>query len=159
MPRDVRTRWNSTYEMMEFALTYQKVIDDLTSERDLGLRAYEMDPNEWVIAKQLCEILKVCAICIRSLNQYLTTRLQMFNDATHFFSRHKISNLTTVIPAMDRLDECLTNAMISSKYSPAIRAAIRMGKQTLNRYYSKTDYSELYRIAMGKSHLLQQRHS
>lgn len=50
---------------------------------------------------------------------------------------------------MDRLDEHLATAMISQEYSPAIRAAIRIGKKTLNRYYSKTDHSDLYRIAMG----------
>ena len=50
---------------------------------------------------------------------------------------------------MDRLDEHLATAMISPTYSTAIRAAIRIGKQTLNRYYSKTDHSELYRITMG----------
>ena len=55
-----------------------------------------------------------------------------------------------MIPAMDRFDEHLTTAMLaSSKYSPAIRSAISMGKKTLNRYYSKTDLSDIYRIAMG----------
>ena len=32
-----------------------------------------------------------------------------------------------------------------------MRAALGIGKRTLNRYYNKTDYSEVYRIAMGKS--------
>ena len=39
--------------------------------------------------------------------------------------------------------------MISQQYSPAIHAAIRIGKKMLNRYYSKTDHTELYCIAMG----------
>ena len=34
--------------------------------------------------------------------------------------------------------------------SKAIRAALALGKQTLNRYYNKTDHSDVYRIAMGK---------
>ena len=50
---------------------------------------------------------------------------------------------------MDRLDEHLATAMISPAYSTTICAAIHIGKQTLNRYYSKTDLSEMYRIAMG----------
>ena len=50
---------------------------------------------------------------------------------------------------MDRLDEHLATAMISPAYSTAIRAAIRIGKQMLNRYYSKTDLSKMYQIAMG----------
>lgn len=54
-----------------------------------------------------------------------------------------------VIPGMDQFDKYLATTMISSQYSPAIRAALGIGKQTLNRYYSKTDQSDLYHIAMG----------
>ena len=39
--------------------------------------------------------------------------------------------------------------MTSWEYSTAIKAAVGLGKRTLNRYYSKTDESEVYRIAMG----------
>ncbi|THU87433.1 hypothetical protein K435DRAFT_584645, partial [Dendrothele bispora CBS 962.96] len=31
---------------------------------------------------------------------------------------------------------------------PAIHAAVSIAKKTLNRYYDKTDHSEVYRIAM-----------
>jgi hypothetical protein len=31
----------------------------------------------------------------------------------------------------------------------AIRAALAVGSKTLNKYYNKTDYSEVYRISMG----------
>jgi hypothetical protein len=51
---------------------------------------------------------------------------------------------------MDHIDEHLASAVINNdKYSPAIRSAIAMGKRTLNKYYNRTDHSELYRIAMG----------
>jgi hypothetical protein len=40
------------------------------------------------------------------------------------------------------------------KISKAIRAALALGKQTLNRYYNKTDHSDVYRIAMGSFFLL-----
>ncbi len=55
----------------------------------------------------------------------------------------------SVIPAMDHLNEHLALAAISHKYNPAIRAAVAIGKKTLNRYYDWTDYSELYQIVMG----------
>ena len=55
-----------------------------------------------------------------------------------------------VIPAMDYIDEAFTNGMLNKKnLDPAIRAAIGVAKKTLNRYYTLTDVSELYRIAMG----------
>jgi hypothetical protein len=50
---------------------------------------------------------------------------------------------------MDHLDEHLASAALNNKYDPAIRAAVAIGKRTLNRYYDQTDHSELYRIAMG----------
>lgn len=61
MPRDVQTRWNSTYDMMKFALEYRAAIDKLTSkgEKDHGLRQYELSSSEWKLAKQLADVLKV----------------------------------------------------------------------------------------------------
>lgn len=59
-----------------------------------------------------------------------------------------------VIPAMDLIDEVLTDASINEEiYAPSIRAACALGKKTLNRYYNKTDDSEMYRITMSEFHL------
>jgi hypothetical protein len=55
-----------------------------------------------------------------------------------------------VIPAMDHIDAHLATASQSSKYSPAIRASLALGKAHLNKYYNMTDHSEVYRIAMSK---------
>lgn len=53
---------------------------------------------------------------------------------------------------MDHIDTTFTNTIDpDSEANPAIRAAVALGKKTLNRYYSKTDMVEVYRIAMGKS--------
>jgi len=58
IPRDVKTRWNSTYEMLDFAIEYRKAIDILTADRQNELRDYELSEREWIIAKQLCSVLK-----------------------------------------------------------------------------------------------------
>jgi hypothetical protein len=61
-------------------------------------------------------------------------------------------NLAAVIPAMDHIDKVLATASDSPyKFGPSIRAALAIGKTALNRYYNKTDHSEVYRIAMGMS--------
>ncbi len=62
MPRDVTTRWNSTYDMLVFAIAYCKALDTITSERDMKLHSYELNQEEWDIATHLCEVLKVCDI-------------------------------------------------------------------------------------------------
>jgi hypothetical protein len=50
---------------------------------------------------------------------------------------------------MDHIDEHLATAALSADYPKAIKAALAIGKKTLNRYYNKTDHSEIYRIAMS----------
>jgi hypothetical protein len=59
MPRDVSTRWNSTFDMLNFALNYRLAIDSITSTRELNLRKYELQDDEWAIAENLRDILKV----------------------------------------------------------------------------------------------------
>jgi len=50
---------------------------------------------------------------------------------------------------MDHTDQHLATAAINNKYSSAIRAALAIGKKTLNWYYDSTDHSEVYQIAMS----------
>lgn len=59
MPRDVATRWNSTYDMLNFALEYRKALDQVTADRGNDMRKYEMDDREWTIASQLSQVLFV----------------------------------------------------------------------------------------------------
>ena len=59
MPRDVSTRWNSTYDMLDFALQYRVAIDSITGDRDMKMRDLELDAREWKLAGQLRDTLKV----------------------------------------------------------------------------------------------------
>jgi hypothetical protein len=59
MPRDVRTRWNATYDMLEFAYEYKDAINQITDRRDMKLRDYEIEPHEWDVVKQLRDVLGV----------------------------------------------------------------------------------------------------
>jgi hypothetical protein len=71
LPQDVRTCWNLTYDMLEVAIDYRDVIDHLCSEQDTGLRKFELDPEEWLIATQLRDLLKVwCRLNIRFKADY-----------------------------------------------------------------------------------------
>ena len=60
MPRDVSTRWNSTFDMLNFALDYRVAINGITSNRDLNLRKYELEDDEWVVAERLRDTLEAC---------------------------------------------------------------------------------------------------
>lgn len=74
---------------------------------------------------------------------------QIFKHATLFFSRDTPS-ISTVIPAMDHIDSYLATTIRERSISPALQGALALAKRTLNRYYDKTDLSEVYRIAMGE---------
>jgi hypothetical protein len=59
IPRDVRTRWNSTYDMLDFAIEYRDALDTITGDRDMNLRQYELSKDDWKVAIQLRDVLKV----------------------------------------------------------------------------------------------------
>ncbi|KAF8256465.1 hypothetical protein EI94DRAFT_950154 [Lactarius quietus] len=76
----------------------------------MKLRKYEMDGDEWEIARQLCEVLKI------------------FKDATLFFSQDDVPSLATVIPAMDHIDEVLATHAINRRFSISIRQPLLLGR-------------------------------
>ena len=59
MPRDITTHWNSMFDMLTFALEYCDALVKIAGEKDLKLRKYEMDEDEWNLASQLCKVLEV----------------------------------------------------------------------------------------------------
>ena len=52
---------------------------------------------------------------------------------------------------MDEIDKRFTNIIRDPSFDKAIQSGMRLAKATLNKYYSLTDSSEAYRIAMSKS--------
>ena len=101
-------------------------------------------------------LLIICTVRCRSVKTdyviwcTLTTLLKVLKDATEFFSQ-ATPNLATVIPAMDHIDQVLATDAAMSTMNLAVRAALCVGKSTLNHYYECTDLSKVYQIAMGKS--------
>ncbi|KAK0458630.1 uncharacterized protein EV420DRAFT_1270382 [Desarmillaria tabescens] len=102
----------------------------MTADQDNGLHEFKLSRAEWVVIKDLHDI------------------LQVLKDVTLYFSCLTPS-LTTVIPAMDHIDQVLATAALDDiKFSAPICAVLTISKDTLNVYYNKTDQSKLYQIAM-----------
>lgn len=65
IPRDVRTRWNSTYDMLVVALAYRDVYTDFTMNKEHGLSTFKLSAKEWKIGEELKDVLKVNSISPR----------------------------------------------------------------------------------------------
>jgi|SRR6266852_4144276 len=64
IPHDVRTRWNATYDMLDYAYKYRKAINKITDIWDMKLQQYEIDGHEWKIIWQLHDLLKVSSFLL-----------------------------------------------------------------------------------------------
>ncbi|KAJ3767726.1 hypothetical protein FB446DRAFT_613343, partial [Lentinula raphanica] len=125
--RDVSTRWNSTHDMLESFLEMREAVTGFVDRASYGLADLALTTEEWEIMEGLVSILK---------------------DATLFFSANGAS-LTSVIPAMDAIDQAFATGILDETVlSEPIRHALTVGKKTLNKYYSLSDDSDLYRMSM-----------
>ncbi|KAE9403727.1 hypothetical protein BT96DRAFT_814525 [Gymnopus androsaceus JB14] len=128
--------------MLIVARKYSEVIDDITSNKSLKLRKYELSDTQWEIVDDLIHVLEI------------------FKNATLLFSKDSKdseSTISQVIPMMDVIDDFLVNAgpapvtnAPSNKRNlhPAVKAAIALAKATMNHYYLFTDDSNIYWITM-----------
>ena len=133
--------------MLKFAYTYCDVINKITDDRSMKLCDYERKDHEWKIVEELRDSLKVC-IFISTSVYFIYVFCRYFKTVTLEFSTDTPC-IANVIPAMDRMHDDLRAACNNEEYSTAIRAALKVGMNLLNKYYSITDNSEVYRIAMG----------
>ncbi|KAE9396326.1 hypothetical protein BT96DRAFT_785405, partial [Gymnopus androsaceus JB14] len=89
-----------------------------------------LDNNEWTAIEGLVSALKI-----------------LKDATTYFFSNAHI--VAAVIPAMDTIDEAFATGIIDQEIlSEPIRHALSTGKKTLNKYYTLTNNSDIYCMAM-----------
>ncbi|KAF8173554.1 hypothetical protein K438DRAFT_1610686, partial [Mycena galopus ATCC 62051] len=76
---------------------------------------------------------------------------QVFKDATTVFSADSKSTIAHVLTTMDKIDDLITTTIVPARrqriLDSSIRDALKLAKKTMNRYYSATDDSNVYRIA------------
>jgi hypothetical protein len=74
----------------------------------------------------------------------------MYKEATLFFSQDSSATIAHVIPTMDRIDAMLRDDPGSRPLHPAVKHVLTYARKRIDKYYAKTDLSNVYRIAMSE---------
>ncbi|KAF8212809.1 hypothetical protein K438DRAFT_1566262, partial [Mycena galopus ATCC 62051] len=133
LPRDVKTRWNSTYNMINVVLTYCNAIHEFTLNEENGATDY-LSKEEWDILTDLWDVL-------------LVMPLRIFSG--------DLATIATVIPAMDKLNLMLATAILAQpdgqewSFHTTVQIMLIYAKKTLNRYYAKMYYNHVQRSCLS----------
>lgn len=143
--------------MVKRALELRKALDKLVdmdrhnAVAKTRLRRFKLQPDEWELLVQLRPLLVVSDFHFSIL--LFNGAIQSFLKATERMSQSKVPLLHEVIPLIDTITRTLEKAITDHDLYPAVRASAAKGLAILNKYYSKTDDSIMYRCAMSESSL------
>ena len=62
IPCNVKTQWNSTYDILNVAVEYHEVIDDVTVNKSIKLWQYKLYDESWDIIRDPLHVLKVISL-------------------------------------------------------------------------------------------------
>ncbi|OJT08548.1 hypothetical protein TRAPUB_554 [Trametes pubescens] len=132
----VATRWNTVAAVIERALELQEVLGDLcdmaqfNKPRGVRLRRFILTDDDWMLLDQLHRL------------------LDPFVYSTNEISHSSRGLVHEVIPFMDLLTEHVDEFIADDTLHPAVRGAAKRGRAILDKYYTLTDTTIVYRIAM-----------
>ncbi|KAF5342776.1 hypothetical protein D9758_017115 [Tetrapyrgos nigripes] len=126
IPRDVNTRWNSSFDILDYSCIHKRYINEFVNEDlDNGLSKFALRKAGFARFSQ----------CVMSL--FLNLRdadlpfwshiFQILKDATVYFSC-SMPNLATVILSMDYINNKFEKMIVDINLDPAIRAAVSLAK-------------------------------
>ncbi|KAF8590177.1 hypothetical protein K439DRAFT_1330804, partial [Ramaria rubella] len=90
----------------------------------------QLSKKEWQIARDLLPL------------------LQGLLEITKHISRSNVPMLHEVIPLIDNISHALNSLIANEDLHMSIHHAAFQGHTVLNKYYSKTDQSELYQLSL-----------
>ncbi|KNF02054.1 hypothetical protein PSTG_04872 [Puccinia striiformis f. sp. tritici PST-78] len=131
--RDVRTRWNSTLEQLTSILRCSAAILEWQKDKQYSTaRKHHISQNDLALAQHLVEV------------------LQPFYKITLKVSLEGAARIADIVVFIDEITSHLSSAISDKRddYPPALRNACRAGLRLTNKYYTLTDCSPLYRVAM-----------
>jgi hypothetical protein len=122
--RDVPTRWNATYYMMERSLSVRKGLEEVTA-RNRDLRDLDLSDAEWALVKEAMEFLEPFALTTKHVEAF------------------KYPTLSAVIPLFNKLMDDMEEWSNNTRHSEESRAGANAAFEKLNKYYSRTQGAHL----------------
>ncbi|KAF9301744.1 hypothetical protein BGZ91_009508, partial [Linnemannia elongata] len=126
--RDVRTRWNSKFSMVDRAIDLKDAYQSIC-QNEPTLAAYTLEEDEWSYLERLRVL----------LSQFVTMTKTVSSSVGYPTINRAMSVYNTMI---DMLEE-----FIEQEADPSLKQAAIHGKQKLLGYYSKTDSTPVYAVA------------
>ncbi|KAH9457455.1 hypothetical protein Pst134EA_021331 [Puccinia striiformis f. sp. tritici] len=130
---DIRTRWNSTLVQLTGILRCSAAILEWQRDKRHGpSQEYHINQDNLKLAKDLVEV------------------LQPFYKITLQVSTPGAARISDIVVFINQITGHLSLAISDQRdgYPPALRNACRGGLQLTNKYYTLTNCSPLYRVAM-----------
>ncbi|KAA1104156.1 hypothetical protein PGT21_012411 [Puccinia graminis f. sp. tritici] len=132
---DVPTRWNLTYLQLSSIVRCEEAIVLWQRDKQFGMaRNYHVQQEDFDLAADLVRLLRP----FYEITLQLSTKASARIADVVFMIDQITSNLAAVIAKTDP----------ERDHPPALRNVCRAGLRITNKYYSLTDCSPLYRIAM-----------
>ncbi|KNE95440.1 hypothetical protein PSTG_11293 [Puccinia striiformis f. sp. tritici PST-78] len=131
--RDVPTRWNSTYKQIVSIIRCEKALIVWQRDTQYGIpRKSHLNQADFDLAQDLVQV------------------LEPFYEFTLQVSTKASARVAHVVVLIDQITAALSTVVANEdeRYPPALRNACRAGVIITNNYYSLTDSSPIYRIAM-----------
>ncbi|QRV78731.1 AC transposase [Ceratobasidium sp. AG-Ba] len=130
LARRMVTRWNTDLECIRSHVYFQPAVKLLTADRDLSLKKYELNDDQWRLAERLSEELKI------------------FERLTKLFSETQVPSIHQVIPVLLKLRDRLVESMSNAVISPLLRVAAKAALDVFEKYMQLFTTSGVYWIAV-----------
>ncbi|OCF79082.1 hypothetical protein I204_01027 [Kwoniella mangroviensis CBS 8886] len=142
--RDVPTRWNSTGNMLRDVLDMKLVVKVFYAHPDI--LKDKINKKRFVLANRLNDD-------DYSFIQHLEKVLKFIKQATDYFQRetgqgeHPVT-VAMVIPYIDQVTSLLDTLIANDTAPIVVRTGACIASNLMSSYYSKTDQSLIYRLAI-----------
>ena len=137
---DVKTRWNSTMEMLNWAIDYKKPIS-LTCSIENSLKEFNISDNEWSNLEKLLKYLKP------------------FKTLTDLFSGEKYPTISTVVIGinllLDKIDCWITTLNENVIFDNKIKDCLIAARNKILKHYNRTNWMYCVSLISDPRHKLE----